>query len=118
MPGGQLHLRHVGRRLGGNLQPALDLANLVGVLIDGPAIARAECPWQAGQLARDAQSSMLRLCRSRSARSSGVAPLPNRRSKTTCGLSSIGSGLVRGSGSPGSAVGSPTHEIELVYEQL
>ena len=39
---------------------------------------------------------MLRLCFMRCARCSGVEPLPNRRSKTTCGLSSIGSGLVRG----------------------
>ena len=38
---------------------------------------------------------MLRFCRIRATRSSGVAPLPNRRSNTTCGLSSIGSGLVQ-----------------------
>src|SRR5687768_18541567 len=53
----------------------------------------------------------------RCARCSGVEPLPNRRSKTTCGLSSIGSGLVRGTFSSG-GVGSSIHEIELVYEQL
>src|SRR6185503_1476756 len=34
-----------------------------------------------------------------------------------CGFSSIGSGAVRISGSPG-GVGKPTHEIEFVYEQL
>ena len=60
---------------------------------------------------------MLWLCFIRAARTSGVAPLPNRRSKTTWGLSSMGRGLVRGVGSP-SGVGSSTHEIELVYEQL
>jgi len=60
---------------------------------------------------------MLRFWRMRAARTSGVAPLPNRRSKTTCGLSSIGSGLVRGTVSI-SGVGSSTHEIEFVYEQL
>ena len=43
---------------------------------------------------------MLWLCFMRAARTSGVAPLPNSRSNTTCGLSSIGSGLVRGVGSP------------------
>ncbi len=53
----------------------------------------------------------------RAARTSGVAPLPNRRSNTTCGLSSIGSGLVRAIGSF-AGVGSSIHEIELVYEQL
>jgi len=62
---------------------------------------------------------MLWLCFIRAVRTSGVAPLPNRRSKTTCGLSSIGSGLVRGMLSPGRPEdGSPTHEIEFVYEQL
>ena len=60
---------------------------------------------------------MLRFCFMRAARTSGVAPLPNRRSKTTCGLSSIGSGLVRGIGSV-SGVGSSIQEIEFVYEQL
>jgi hypothetical protein len=60
---------------------------------------------------------MLRLCFMRAARTSGVAPLPNKRSNTTCGLSSIGNGLVRRIGSF-SGVGSPTQEIELVYEQL
>ena len=63
------------------------------------------------------ESRMLRVCFRRAARTSGVAPLPNSRSNTTCGFSSIGSGAVRISGSPG-GVGSPTHEIELVYEQL
>ena len=60
---------------------------------------------------------MLWLCFMRCARTSGVEPLPNRRSKTTCGFSSIGSGLVRGTVSF-SGVGSSTHEIEFVYEQL
>jgi hypothetical protein len=49
----------------------------------------------------------------RCARTSGVDPLPNNRSNTTCGLSSIGSGLVRGTVSL-SGVGSSTHEIEFV----
>jgi len=53
----------------------------------------------------------------RATRISGVAPEPKSRSKTTCGLSSIGSGLVRCSPSPG-VVGRPIHEMELVYEQL
>ena len=60
---------------------------------------------------------MLRLCLMRAARISGVAPLPNSRSNTTCGFSSIGSGLVRAAARPG-GVGRPTHEIEFVYEQL
>ena len=60
---------------------------------------------------------MLRLCFMRAARNSGVAPLPNSRSNTTCGLSSIGRGLVRGTVSP-SGVGRSIHEIEFVYEQL
>ena len=60
---------------------------------------------------------MLRFWRRRAARISGVAPLPNSRSKTACGFSSIGSGLVRSSGSPG-GVGRSIHEIEFVYEQL
>src|SRR5262249_46150459 len=55
--------------------------------------------------------------RIRAARTSGVAPLPNRRSNTFCGLSSIGSGLVCTYGSFG-GVGSSIHEIEFVYEQL
>ena len=59
---------------------------------------------------------MLRFSRIRLARTSGVAPLPNSRSKTACGFSSIGSGLVR-SGSLG-GVGRSIHEIEFVYEQL
>ena len=61
---------------------------------------------------------MLRLCFMRCARTSGVEPLPNSRSKTTCGFSSIGSGLVRGTVSVSSGVGSSIHEIEFVYEQL
>jgi hypothetical protein len=56
---------------------------------------------------------MLRRCTRRAARSSGVPPLPNSRSKTTCGLSSIGSGAVRISGSV-DGVGNPTHEMEFV----
>src|SRR5262245_7292645 len=60
---------------------------------------------------------MLRLCFIRSARNSGVDPLPKSRSNTTCGFSSIGSGLVRGTFSSG-GVGSSIQEIELVYEQL
>ena len=60
---------------------------------------------------------MLLLWRIRCARTSGVEPLPNRRSKTTCGFSSIGRGLVRGTVSF-SGVGSSIHENEFVYEQL
>ena len=60
---------------------------------------------------------MLRRCTRRAARSAGVPPLPNSRSKTTCGLSSIGIGAVRISGSV-DGVGRPIHEIEFVYEQL
>ena len=56
---------------------------------------------------------MLRVCLRRCARTSGVPPLPNSRSNTTCGFSSIGSGAVRISGSSG-GVGSPTQEIEFV----
>ena len=59
---------------------------------------------------------MLWFCRMRAARTSGVEPLPNSRSNTACGFSSIGSGLVR-IGSPG-GVGRPIHEMEFVYEQL
>ena len=44
---------------------------------------------------------MLRFWRIRAARISGVDPLPNSRSNTFCGLSSIGSGLVCTYGSPG-----------------
>jgi hypothetical protein len=59
---------------------------------------------------------MLRLSFMRCARTSGVAPDPNRRSKTTCGFSSIGSGLVRTCAGPGPVVsgGSSIHEIEFV----
>src|SRR2546425_1343193 len=53
------------------------------------------------------ESRMLRLCFMRAARTSGVAPLPNSRSKTTCGFNSIGSGVV-----------AVFHEMEFVYEQL
>ncbi len=60
---------------------------------------------------------MLWFCFMRAVRISGVVPLPNSRSKTTCGLSSIGSGLVRASVSFGS-LGRSIHEIEFVYEQL
>ena len=56
---------------------------------------------------------MLLLCFMRCARTSRVEPLPNRRSNTTCGFSSIGSGLVRCTVSF-SGVGKSTHEIELV----
>src|SRR3989441_3456277 len=51
--GRQIDLRHVCGRLGGELDAALDLANLVGVLIDRPAVAGAELLHQAGQLAAD-----------------------------------------------------------------
>src|SRR6516225_3657626 len=63
------------------------------------------------------ESRMLWFCRMRDARISAVEPLPNSRSKTFCGLSSIGSGLVWTYGSLG-GVGNSTHEIEFVYEQL
>src|SRR5262245_255666 len=63
------------------------------------------------------ESRMLRFWRMRAARTSGVEPLPNSRSNTFCGLSSIGSGLVCTNGSFGGD-GSSTHEIEFVYEQL
>ncbi len=46
------------------------------------------------------------VCR-RSMRSSGVPPAPNRRSKMTCGLRSIGSGEV-----------GDDHEIVFAYAQL
>src|SRR5262245_19129733 len=59
---------------------------------------------------------MLRFSCIRASRSSGVEPDPNSRSKTTCGLSSIGSGLVRWTSTGG--VSRPIHEIEFVYEQL
>ncbi len=60
---------------------------------------------------------MLRRRTSRAARTSGVPPLPKRRSNTTCGFSSIGSGAVRINGSV-DGVGRPIQEIEFVYEQL
>ena len=60
---------------------------------------------------------MLRFCRMRAMRSSAVAPLPNSRSNTTAGLSSIGIGLVRCTVSF-AGVGTSIHEIEFVYEQL
>jgi hypothetical protein len=63
------------------------------------------------------ESRMLRFWRIRAVRTSGVAPLPNSRSNTFCGLSSIGSGLVCTYGSFG-GVGTSIHEIEFVYEQL
>ena len=50
---------------------------------------------------------MLACVRRRSMRSSGVPPAPNRRSKITCGLRSIGSGDV-----------GDDHEIVFAYAQL
>src|SRR6266516_1739430 len=78
---------------------------------DGPSslVRLANCP--------RIESRMLRFWRIRAARTSGVEPLPNNRSNTFCGFSSIGIGLVCTYGSFG-GVGSSIHEMEFVYEQL
>jgi hypothetical protein len=57
--GRQVEFRHVAGRLGRDLDAPFDLTNLVGVLIDGPHVVRAELPLQAGQLASTSESRML-----------------------------------------------------------
>ena len=99
MPGGNPNTGHVARRFRGQLEAALDLANLVGVLVDGSADRSRRGPSRRpAQLAERANRECSGSGACARARTSGVAPLPNSRSNTTCGLSSIGSGLVRGDG--------------------
>ena len=112
MPGGKSITGTSFDAFAASCRAALDLADLVGVLVDGPAVAGAEHLPQAAQLAEQRIENASVLAQT-GARTSGVAPLPNSRSNTTCGLSSIGSGLVRGVGSL-SGVGSSIHEIEFV----
>ena len=97
MPVGASGSVEIGRcLLGGLLDPPLDLAHIVEILVDagcgrspGAVVCSAEAsPQHRIQQARPTAAGGAR-------RSASVPPSPNSRSKTTCGLFCIGSGAGR-----------------------
>ena len=78
----------------GEFQPPFDFANVGLVFVQPRAIAGAEILLEAGQALRDRIENAAILLPARGALFRSVPPEPNRRSKATCGSSSIGSGWV------------------------
>ncbi len=89
---------HIGwrdrRSLHGDLQPPLDLADVLGIVVEPRRGRRRRLRCADGRGCRSANPECCGpACAARS-RCSAVLPSPNMRSNTTCGFSSIGSGWV------------------------
>ena len=98
---------HIGRRDGRglhrNLQPALDLADVLACSRRAARDRTRSNSLRRRERLPVSESRMLRSRLRRAARCSTVLPSPNMRSNTTCGFSSIGSGC--GRRGPGDRVG-------------
>ena len=107
--GGLLHEGQFARALGfGGLEPELDVANGLQVVVEADAIGGPDALLRARAFP-STESRMLRFSRKRFTRAAeSVVPMsPNRSSNTARGLSSIGSGIV-----------GPRQQSVLVYTQL
>ena len=115
-PRRQIDLGDGRRRFRRELEPPLDFADLVGVLVDRPPIAGAELPVQAGELAADRIENAAVLAQARRAdlrrRAAAEQPFEHRlRVQLHRQRAGAHERLAGG-------VGKSIHEIEFVYEQL
>ncbi len=78
----------------GNLQAALDFADVIQIVAQTGAIARAEVVLETRDLARDLVENAAIFLERAPCACSGVPPSPKSRSKTTRGLISMGRGVV------------------------
>ena len=87
--------RQLGRDLVlGPLDPLLDLADVLEVLVEPDAVARAEPAFELGDVPLHRIEDAAVAAASAARRSSSEPGRPNIRSNTTRGLISIGSGVV------------------------
>ena len=93
MPNGTSTRRFLHRFARRNLDPPLDLANVLEIIVEPGPIARTDVFLEKRKLARHRIENAGVLLASGS-RSSGLAPSPNKRSKAIRGLTSVGSGCV------------------------
>ncbi len=87
------HVDRRERRVRRERDPALDLAHVGEVVVESCAVGVRASRASTRRRRPSTESSRLDSCRCRAARSAGVLPSPSRRSNTTRGFVSIGSGV-------------------------